>query len=63
MPATVDADLFPTLDDAIRFVAERGGGTVHTSYANTLYAKSLKLPPNVRLAPARPPDPPPAPRP
>ena len=49
MPTTVDAELFDTLDAAIKFVAERGGGVVRTALADTLFAKSLKLPPNVKL--------------
>jgi hypothetical protein len=50
---TVDADLFPSLDAAIAFVAERGGGIVYTDIADTLFAKSLKLPPGVTLVAAR----------
>jgi hypothetical protein len=51
---TVDADLFPSLDAAIAFVAERGGGIVYTDLADTLFAKSLKLPPGVTLQASRP---------
>lgn len=48
---TVDAELFDSLRDAIDFVAERGGGVVHTELAGTMFAKSLKLPGNVQLQP------------
>ncbi len=51
---TVDAELFDSLQEAIRFVAERGGGIVHTELAESLCIESLKLPPNVRLEPPRP---------
>ena len=46
---TVDAALFDSLEEAIAFVAECGGGTVYSDLADTLFAKSLKLPPGVRL--------------
>jgi hypothetical protein len=48
---TVDAELFDSLKDAIDFVAERGGGVVHTELAGTMFAKSLKLPGDVQLQP------------
>ena len=51
---TVDAELFDSLQQAIEFVAAHGGGVVYTDLAHTQYAQSLKLPPNVRLEPARP---------
>jgi hypothetical protein len=38
---TVDAELFDSLQDAIDFVAARGGGVVYTELAETLFAKSL----------------------
>ena len=50
----VDAELFDSLQAAIDFVAERGGGTVYSQIAGTQYAKSLKLPDNVRLEQHRP---------
>lgn len=50
MAATVDAALFDTLQEAIAFVALLGGGTVYSDLAETLFAKSLKLPPTVKLA-------------
>jgi len=50
---TVDAALFNNLKEAIDFVAERGGGIVHTELAGTLLANSLKLPEGVRLEPPR----------
>ena len=46
---TVDAELFDSLQEAIEFVATRGGGIVYTQMANTLFAKSLELPNNVCL--------------
>lgn len=49
MPATVDAGVFGSLEAAIKFVASRGGGVVRTALADTPFAKSLKLPPNVKL--------------
>jgi hypothetical protein len=51
---TVDAELFDSLQEAIDFVAACGGGTVYTELADTLFAKSLKLPDNVQLAAKRP---------
>ena len=50
----VDAELFESLQEAIDFVAERGGGIVYSQIAGTQYAKSLKLPDNVRLEASRP---------
>lgn len=46
---TVDAEIFKDLAEAIRFVAERGGGIIYTSIAGSLYAKSIKLPKGVEL--------------
>ena len=55
MPTTtVDAELFGALQEAIDFVASRGGGVVYTDFADTLFAKSLKLPETVKLAAHRP---------
>ena len=51
---TVDAELFDSLQDAIDFVAARGGGVVYTELAETLFAKSLKLPDTVKLVAKRP---------
>jgi hypothetical protein len=51
---TVDAELFDSLQDAIDFVAARGGGVVYTALAETLFAKSLKLPDTVKLEAKRP---------
>jgi hypothetical protein len=50
---TVDAELFDSLEEAIAFVAERGGGVVHTDAVNTPAAQALTLPENVRLEPPR----------
>jgi hypothetical protein len=50
---TVDAELFDSLEEAIKFVAERGGGVVHSPMASTEYVKSLTLPENVRVEPPR----------
>lgn len=50
----VDAELFDSLQAAIDFVAERGGGIVYSEIAGTEYAKSLELPDNVRLEQHRP---------
>lgn len=55
---TVDAEIFDSIADAIKFVAANGGGTIHTSLFGTQYAQSLNIPPNVRLAPPRPTTPP-----
>jgi hypothetical protein len=51
---TVDVELFDNLEQAISFVADHGGGIVYTEAANSDRAKSLELPKNVRLEPARP---------
>lgn len=51
---TVDAELFDSLEEAIAFVGARGGGVVYTEAADSEYGKSLILPDNVRLEPARP---------
>ncbi len=51
---TVDAELFDSLQEAIDFVAACGGGIVYTDLAETLFAKGLKLPDNVRLEAKRP---------
>jgi hypothetical protein len=50
---TVDAELFDNLEEAIAFVAERGGGVVHTDAANTPAGQALTLAENVRLEPPR----------
>ena len=52
--ATVDAELFDSLADAIAFVAACGGGVVYTDWAGTPHVEGLKLPPNVRLEASRP---------
>lgn len=51
---TVDVELFDNLEQAIAFVAECGGGVVHTEAATSDQVKSLELPKNVRLEPPRP---------
>jgi hypothetical protein len=51
---TVDAELFDSLEEAIAFVAERGGGVVYTEMADTEFAKSFNLPETVRLEAKRP---------
>jgi hypothetical protein len=51
---TVDAELFNSLQEAIDFVATCGGGIVYTELADSLFAKGLKLPDNVRLEARRP---------
>ena len=51
---TVDAELFESLQQAIDFVASCGGGVVYTELAETLFAKSLKLPETVKLEEKRP---------
>jgi hypothetical protein len=51
---TVDAELFDNLQQAIDFVAACGGGIVYTELAETLFAKSLKLPDTVKLEAKRP---------
>jgi hypothetical protein len=50
---TVDVELFESLEEAIAFVAQHGGGVVHTEAANTDRVKGLELPKNVRLEPPR----------
>jgi hypothetical protein len=50
---TVDVELFDSLEEAIAFVADHGGGVVHTEAANSDGVKSLELPKNVRLEPPR----------
>jgi hypothetical protein len=50
---TVDVELFDSLEEAIAFVAQHGGGVVHTEAANTDRVKGLELPKNVRLEPPR----------
>jgi hypothetical protein len=49
----VDVELFDSLEEAIAFVAQHGGGVVHTEAANTDRVKGLELPKNVRLEPPR----------
>jgi hypothetical protein len=51
---TVDVELFDSLEEAVAFVAMHGGGVVYTDVAETDLGKSLTLPDNVRLEPARP---------
>ncbi len=51
---TVDAELFDSLQEAIDFVAACGGGIVYTELADTLFAKSLKLPDHVQMEARRP---------
>jgi hypothetical protein len=51
---TVDAELFNSLQEAIDFVAARGGGIVYTELADSLFAKGLTLPDNVQLEARRP---------
>jgi hypothetical protein len=50
----VDVELFDSLEEAIAFVADHGGGIVHTEVAGTDQVKGLQLPKNVRLEPPRP---------
>jgi len=50
---TVDAELFDSLEAAIAFVAKCGGGVVYSELADTLFAKSLKIPPTVKLEAVR----------
>jgi hypothetical protein len=64
LTCSVDAELFDSLEDAIAFVAERGGGKVHTELVGSLLAEIIAVPPNVELVPPRgmvmkQPDPPP----
>jgi hypothetical protein len=51
---TVDVELFDSLEEAIAFVADHGGGVVHTEAAGSDAAKGLELPKDVRLEPPRP---------
>ncbi|MGI9449661.1 MAG: hypothetical protein ACR2QH_03290 [Geminicoccaceae bacterium] len=50
---SVDAELFDSLEDAIAFVAERGGGKVHTELVGSLLAEIIAVPSNVELVPPR----------
>ncbi|MGI9493518.1 MAG: hypothetical protein ACR2QF_14060 [Geminicoccaceae bacterium] len=50
---SVDAELFESLEDAIAFVAERGGGKVHTELVGSLLAEIIAVPSNVELVPPR----------
>ncbi|NJO36405.1 MAG: hypothetical protein HC871_00820 [Rhizobiales bacterium] len=49
----VDAELFDSLEDAIAFVAERGGGRVHTDLVGSLLAEIIAVPASVELVPPR----------
>jgi len=49
----VDAELFDSLEDAIAFVAERGGGKVHTELIGSLLAEIIAVPSSVELVPPR----------
>lgn len=49
----VDAELFDSLEDAIAFVAERGGGKVHTELVGSLLAEIIAVPSSVELVPPR----------
>ncbi|MGH1483108.1 MAG: hypothetical protein ACRBM6_31130 [Geminicoccales bacterium] len=49
----VDAELFDSLEDAIAFVAERGGGKVYTELVGSLLAEIIAVPNNVELVPPR----------
>jgi hypothetical protein len=49
----VDAELFDSLEDAIAFVAERGGGRVHTELVGSLLAEIIAVPASVELVPPR----------
>ena len=51
---TVDVELFDSLAQAIAFVADHGGGVVHTEAAGSDAVKGLELPKKVRLEPPRP---------
>ena len=51
---TVDVELFDSLAEAIAFVADHGGGVVHTEAAGSDGVKGLELPEKVRLEPPRP---------
>ncbi len=50
---SVDAELFDSLESAISFVAEHGGGVVYTDLADSLLAHMICLPENVRLEKSR----------
>ncbi len=52
-PCCVDAELFDSLEDAIAFVSERGGGKVHTDLVGSLLAEIIAVPHNVELVPPR----------
>ena len=49
----VDAELFDSLEDAIAFVAARGGGKVHTDLVGSLLAEIIAVPSSVELVPPR----------
>ena len=49
----VDAELFDSLEDAIAFVAARGGGRVHTELVGSLLAEIIAVPSCVELVPPR----------
>ncbi len=53
LTCSVDAELFDSLEDAIAFVAERGGGKVHTELVGSLLAEIIAVPSNVELVPPR----------
>jgi len=53
MPCSVDAELFDSLEDAIAFVAERGGGKVYTELVGSLLAEIIAVPSSVELVPPR----------
>jgi len=42
-----------SIEDAIAFVAERGGGKVHTELVGSLLAEIIAVPHNVELVPPR----------
>ncbi len=50
---SVDAELFDSLEDAVAFVAERGGGKVHTELVGSLLAEIIAVPSSVELVPPR----------
>ncbi len=50
---SVDAELFDSLEDAIAFVAECGGGKVHTELVGSLLAEIIAVPSSVELVPPR----------
>ena len=53
IPCAVDAELFDSLEDAIAFVAARGGGKVHTELVGSLLAEIIAVPSCVELVPPR----------